>query len=261
MRVRFRHHIAPLLLSFLLALPPLLPRASCAVQASVTDQIPDQAPAAQTLAIFTDRHIPDDLWPALVDALHEELDSGSLETRVLLGEMTGHATGPATDQASGKDISRQVQIVRGDTIGPDGLIGERSITVYLHGDCKIIPRPRPVYPHNAVPEVSGPLGWVLSNRGHIGPFANVECDHLAEMLAIQAFGLNREGRNRLMAVAIARVILHEWIHIATQNPHHSGRGLTKAYFGVGDLLVHPAKATVPPDTRLPDKHDDSRPSF
>jgi len=31
------------------------------------------------------------------------------------------------------------------------------------------------------------------------------------------------------------VILHEWIHIATQNPGHSSHGLAKARFGVNDL--------------------------
>ena len=38
-----------------------------------------------------------------------------------------------------------------------------------------------------------------------------------------------------MAHAVARVILHEWIHIATQNSGHSSYGLTKARFGVDDL--------------------------
>ena len=55
------------------------------------------------------------------------------------------------------------------------------------------------------------------------------------MLATKAFGRNRDQRDNLMAVAIARVILHEWIHIATQSKHHSDRGLAKARFGSGDL--------------------------
>jgi hypothetical protein len=64
------------------------------------------------------------------------------------------------------------------------------------------------------------------------------------MLAPHALGYNRDERNRMMAVAIARVILHEWMHIATQSSHHSEHGLTKAHFGVADLLQQPAKPPV-----------------
>ena len=261
MRVRFLHHIAPLLLSRLLALPLLSLGASSAAQAPVPDKVPYQARAAQTtLIINADRHMPDGLWPALVAALREELDSGSPETRLLIGETTGEAIGPTIDQAAGKDMSYQVQIVRGEMIGSDGIIGEKFITVYLHGECKIISRPRP-FSYNTLPLVEGPLGWVLSDHGHIEPFIHVECSRLGEMLATQAFGLNRDGRNRLMAVAISRVVLHEWIHIATQNPRHSERGLTKAQFGVADLLSHAANATVQPRTRLRDEHEDSGARF
>lgn len=211
----------------------------CSAQAPIPDNIPYQAPAAQTtLVISSKRPMPDGLWPALVAALREELGSDSPETSVLIGETTGSATGPA-GHASGKDMGHQVQIVRGDMIGHDGLIVEESITIYLHGECEITPRPRSIVLRDTVELAPGALGWVQSDHGHIGPFAHVECSHLGKILANQAFGLNRDGCNQLMAVAIARVILHEWIHIATQNPHHSEHGLAKAQFGVADLLARP----------------------
>ena len=254
MRVRYPHQFAPLLLALLIVLPLLAHSASCAAQAPVPNtipdkipaKIPDQAPAAQTtLAIFLDQPMPDDLWPSLVAALREQLDSGSLETRVLIGETTGHAIASATEQAAGKHLSNQVQIVRGDAIEP-GLLVEKSITVRLHGECRITPRPRPILFDDTMALAQGTLGWVRSDHGHIEPFVHVECSRLGLMLATQAFGLDRDRRNRLMAVAIARVILHEWIHIASQNPHHSEHGLAKAQFGVTDLLAHPARHAVQP---------------
>jgi hypothetical protein len=45
---------------------------------------------------------------------------------------------------------------------------------------------------------------------------------------------------RADAVAIARVILHEWIHIATQSPGHAPDGLGKAAFRPRDLVAHAA---------------------
>jgi len=247
MRVRLPQSIAWLLLSLLLTIPLLSPSAAWAVHAPVTDKIPYQTPTAQTtLTIFADRHMPDDLWPVLVAALREELDSGSPETRVLIGE--------TADQTSDKGMSHPFQVVRGDKIAPDSLSVANSITVFLHGECTIIPRPRPVLVVDNVASTTGALGWVRSDHGHIGPLAHVECSSLGKMLATQAFGLNRDERNRLMAVAIARVILHEWIHIATQNPHHSEDGLAKAQFRVTDLLAHPAKPAVQWGTPFRDEH-------
>jgi hypothetical protein len=40
-----------------------------------------------------------------------------------------------------------------------------------------------------------------------------------------------------MAEAMARVIMHEWIHIATQSARHGHRGVSKSIFSVRDLLV------------------------
>jgi len=40
-----------------------------------------------------------------------------------------------------------------------------------------------------------------------------------------------------MAEAMARVILHEWVHIATQSAHHGSHGVTQSVFGLQDLLA------------------------
>jgi hypothetical protein len=249
MRSQFPHRIALFLPSFFLALPLLAPAASCAAQDRVPGKNPDSASSAQTtLVIFSDRPIPEGLWPALVAALRKELASGSPQIQVLVDQKLPSQW---VDPLSGADsAASSIEIVRGDTVGPSGLIANNPITVYLHGECKITPRPgRPFSGENYV-SGSTALGWVQSNHGRIEPFAHVECDPLGQMLAVQAFGLNRDQRNQLMAVAIARVILHEWIHIATQNPRHSTNGISKAQFGVADLLAHPDKSPVARGARL-----------
>jgi hypothetical protein len=57
------------------------------------------------------------------------------------------------------------------------------------------------------------------------------------VLGAEAEGRDRDQRNAMMAGAIARVILHEWIHIATQSPKHGTRGVSKPQFGVDDLMA------------------------
>ena len=166
-----------------------------------------------------------EFWPVIVSALREELASGAPETRFLPGQTAG--ADPSADPA--------VQILRGDSIAP-GLNLDNPITIYLHGDCVLRPRSFSL----GQPSSSGRLGWVRLNHGHIEHFIHVECTRLGQTLATQTHGLDRDQRNRLMAVAIARVILHEWIHIATQNPSHARDGLAKAVFGPRDLIPNDA---------------------
>src|SRR6202044_3343311 len=150
------------------------------------------------------------------------LASGAPETRFL------------PSQTAGSDPA--VRILRGDRIAP-GLSADNPITIYLHGDCVVLPSFS-----LGRPSSSGALGWVRLNHGHIEHFIHVECTRLAQTLASQTLGLDRDQRSRLMAVAIARVILHEWIHIATQNPGHARDGLAKAVFGPQDLSPNAANS-------------------
>jgi len=36
---------------------------------------------------------------------------------------------------------------------------------------------------------------------------------------------------------MARVILHEWVHVATQSAGHAAHGVAKSNFGIADLLA------------------------
>lgn len=110
-----------------------------------------------------------------------------------------------------------------------GVRVQNGITVYLQGNCSLLPGPRRL--------VTGALGWVPLEHGRIEPFVYVECSRIGEMLGPQVLGMPRSRRNTVMGEAIARVVVHEWIHIATQNTGHGKRGITQAQFGVSDLLA------------------------
>jgi hypothetical protein len=209
---RYRNLLLPVLALSLLA--HVFP-ATAQVQAPHSTSVPA---ASAVLAIFSDGPMSDEFWPIIVSALREELASGAPETRFLPGQIVG--AGPA------------VQILRGNRIAP-GLNADNPITIYLHGDCVVLP----LFPLGR-PSSSGALGWVRLNHGHIEHFVHVECTRLAQTLASQTYRLDRDQRDRLMARAIARVILHEWIHIATQNPSHARDGLAKATFSPRDLIAN-----------------------
>ena len=213
---RYRHLLSTVLALLLLA---QVVTAAADAEPSRSASASAPAPAANAvLAIFSDQPISNEFWPITVSALREELASGAPETRVLPG------------QAAGADPA--VQILRGDSIAP-GLNADNPITIYLHGDCVVL-RSFSV----GRPSSSGPLGWVRLNHGHIEHFIHVECTRLAQTLASQTYGLDRDQQDRLMARAIARVILHEWIHIATQNPGHARAGLAKATLSPRDLIAN-----------------------
>jgi hypothetical protein len=241
---------AVFLLSFLIILPLTPISAWCAVQAQ--PQAIDPSPAAQTtLAIFTDLTSPtapnaqlisDSLWIALVNALDQELTSGSPEVRALVSQ----ATDDTTSQASRANVISQIQIIRGDRVSP-GLVIHNSISVYLHGECVATPTPGSSPFSYAHP--SDALGWVRIGNNSIEPFIHVDCTHIAQVLGLQRVRVNSDKRDQLMAGAIARVILHEWIHISTQSSHHARNGITKAQFGVADLLVHTSKPQQRPQER------------
>jgi hypothetical protein len=218
---------------FSLAILPLMAASAwCAAQAPA--QAVNQTPAEQTmLAIFTDPNAPrisHGLWKALVTALEQELAFGSPETRALVSQ--------TMSQTASTDVTTQIHIVRGDQI-PAGLVVDNSISVYLHGDCAASPIPSAnLFGHAHPPDA---LGWVLINNGSIEHFIHVECTHIGQVLGLRAIHVNSYQRDQLMAVAIARVILHEWIHISTQSPHHARSGITKAQFSIADLVAHASK--------------------
>ena len=182
-------------------------------------QNPAVAGAARTtIAIFSDRPMPAQLWPALADALEQEIAEEAPDQPAIAAE----------------NADRPIQIVRGDAIRP-GIVVDKSIVVFVHGECEASPVPNPpVFPQRVGPHV---LGWAESRKGKIAPFIHVECAHIRQVLRAQEIGSTSDLRNQQTATAMARVIMHEWLHIATQNPHHAKHGLFKAQLSVTDLVA------------------------
>ena len=185
-----------------------------------------QRPPHTTLIIFADRPMPEGLWPSIDATLRGNLASGSPEIQALASQ---------TASISASSLP-EIQIVRGDQIHA-GIVVDQSITVYLHGECVAFHASR--FDVAGPSTVAGPLGWVTVDHGHIDPFIHIACASIGQMLAQQSIGRNLNDRNRLMATGISRVLLHEWIHIATQSSHHSRHGITQAEFSVADLLAQP----------------------
>jgi hypothetical protein len=179
--------------------------ASCARDKSYAQGATPETKA--TLVFFAEHGVRDNAWSALFDALHRGLRREAAET-------------PALDGGA--------EFLRGDTMQLGVEMGE-PISVYLHGDCSLAPIVRS--------SVSGALGWVQRVHGHIEPFIHVDCSKIALELGPLALGMDRSRRDTVMGEAMARVILHEWVHIVTQNPHHMQRGVEKATFDAADLLA------------------------
>ena len=186
-----------LLLLLLLAMEWLAGRAHAAVVV---------APRV-ALVVFSDRTMPEDEWAALASDLRSGFDNLAAETHFDL---------------SGLDV------IRGEKLVP-GTQFEEVIPVYLHGECKLHAQP-------ALPSVHGALGWVLRDHEAIKPFIHIDCARIAELLTQRAFGLNDSQRNSMMAQAVARVALHEWLHVATQNSTHARNGIFKSTFSAADLV-------------------------
>jgi hypothetical protein len=169
-----------------------------------------------TLVLFSDRPMPERQWTALAASLQQGLAQGDTET---------------------DRLDRNPVILRGDKVVP-GLSVESAIVVYLHGDCELQPLVRRT-------AFGVPLGWVLERQGRIDPFVHVDCTRIGQVLGPKAWGVSRDRRTGIMAAAIARVILHEWIHIAEQSSQHAEEGIEKAQFGISDLT----EGSVSPSSR------------
>ena len=187
--------------------------ASCLVAISLTGRpitaqhVPPSA-SQTTVVLFAERPMSDTQWADLFFSMRSELTDGDAEMRPIMGT---------------------AEIIRGDRLQP-GIRVETAVVVYLHGDCSLDPLVRRA-------AFGVPLGWVHRRHGRIEPFVHVDCTRIGQVLGSQVRGMKRDQRMRVMAGAIARVTLHEWIHIATQSTEHAESGVAKAQFGVADLMA------------------------
>jgi hypothetical protein len=180
---------------------------------ATAEVVPIHASAAEpvevhtTIVFFSDGPMRTDQWPELFDALRIGLGTGGAETALL---------------------DHRAQFVNGND-SMRGFDVDTAITVYLHGNCMLPPlQHRTAY--------SVPLGWVKRIDGEIQPFVHVDCTQIGQEIGEQVRWLSRQSRDHAMAKAMAQVILHEWIHIATQSDGHAKKGIAKAQFDVPDLI-------------------------
>jgi hypothetical protein len=166
--------------------------------------VPEPSPA---LLISSERRMPEEWWAALFAALQANLPE-------------------ATENVPAIDANPQ--FLRGDDPANANFAGP-VITVYLGGDC------HPSVLHMPFPW-GARLGWVSEVDGFIVPIIHVDCPRIGQAIADRTQWMNRDEGTAAMSEAIARVILHEWVHVATQSGAHGADGVTKARFGVDDLL-------------------------
>lgn len=183
--------------SFLLVVPILLFPRIAAGQGSNRGET--------AVVFYADPKVESSIWPSLVDAFHSE---------------TAREEG---DYALPEDV----ELVRASAL-TEGQEFTRVIQVHLLGRCDVVQQAyRPIR--------RGPLGWVLRVSGEIQPFVYVDCTRLAQFLNPATLGMNDEQRRNVMTQAIARITIHEWIHIATQSAAHDGHGIRRAELSRDDL--------------------------
>jgi hypothetical protein len=172
-----------------------------------------------TAVIFYARPgVSDALWLDLLHSLHADLAAG-------IGE-----------SANGFALQQNVAYFRGNDI-PQTLDFSNVIVVKLLGRCDVLPQ-------SDHPALRGPLGWVPQVSGKIQPFIYVDCERVAQVLRSNSVGFNQYERRHQMAQAIAHVVIHEWIHIATQSPAHGARGITKQFLSPQELTAEPKNGSV-----------------
>jgi hypothetical protein len=160
-----------------------------------------------TLVVLANRQTQQRLWPILVSTLRADAAAAS-------------RTAP---------VDGDVQIVLGgsDTPGP---VFPTRIEVELLGTCDD--------PWNSsVLSRQGPLGYVLEDSGKIAPVIYVDCAQLNQLLSPETRHMTENMRLHATSEAISHVILHEWIHIATQSSAHAPRGIMQSQLSPRDLTT------------------------
>jgi hypothetical protein len=136
-----------------------------------------------------------------------------------------------SELANGVALDKDPIMVRGNE-DLRGVTFSHVISVKLLGRCDVLPQTNR-------PELTGPLGWVLLVSGEIQPYVSIDCTRIAQVLRPAVASLNKEDRRYAMMQAIAHVLIHEWIHIATQSDAHGRRGIMQAYLSANQLIAGP----------------------
>ena len=165
-----------------------------------------------SIVFYADKQVSETLWTPLFSAIQEDLASEDLG-----------AANPRL--AHSPRLLRSSELVTGEEFS-------NVIEVKLLGRCDVVQQAyRPLKP--------GPLGWVLRVQGAIQPYIYIDCTRIAQVLNPTTLGLSNDERTRAMSQAIAHVLVHEWIHIATQNTGHTQHGISEAQLTASRLVMEP----------------------
>ena len=157
--------------------------------------------------------VNDELWPVLFQSLRVDLAAGSDES------------------PKGVVLDRNPALTRHNDLVPETAFGF-VLQVKLLGSCNLASAGYYPFPN-------GPLGWVKMASGHLQPLISIDCVRLAQLLAPQACNLDKQGRRRAIAQAIAHVLIHEWIHITMPRPSHDVHGIMQSSISVKELVAAP----------------------
>jgi hypothetical protein len=197
----------------LLALFFAFGQTSIASAASIPAPMWNAQQSGTAIVFYAQPQMKEDLWPALFEALHTDLADG------------------AGGLPSGLALDTEPIFLRGSE-DLRGALFPKVISVKLLGRCDL-------FVQADHPALSGPLGWVLQVSGKVQPFVSIDCARLAQVLRPRLMGLTAGSRRYAMAQAIAHILIHEWIHIATQSSSHSARGIEQSNLSVDDLIGSP----------------------
>lgn len=171
-------------------------------------------PPHSTLVFYGDSHLQPDLWPSLFSALQQDL---------VVREGVYAAAGildPAPEMIRGTELQA-------------GNIVHNVVIVHLIGRCDVLPQAA------WAPSGKGPLGWVSDNHGQIAPFIDINCSRIAQVLNARSLGMSQQDRRQAFCQAISHVLIHEWIHIATQSSSHAPKGIESAQLTPDELIAAP----------------------
>jgi hypothetical protein len=165
-----------------------------------------------SIVFYADKQVSETLWTPLFSAIQEDLASEDLGAA---NHLLAHRP----------RLLRSSELVTGEEFS-------NVIEVKLLGRCDVVQQAyRPLKP--------GPLGWVLRVQGAIQPYIYIDCTRIAQVLNPTTLGLSNDARTRAMSQAIAHVLVHEWIHIATQNVGHTPHGISEAQLTASRLVTEP----------------------
>ncbi len=171
------------------------------------------------IIFYAQPQVNDELWADLLQSLHADLTAG-------IGE-----------SPNGFALPQDPTYLRGNRDLSIRIAFSKVIVVKLLGRCDVLPQ----FDRSSL---KGPLGWVLEVSGKIQPFIFVDCARIGQVLRTRSAGLNEDERRHEMAQAIAHVVIHEWIHVATQSPAHGAHGITKQFLSPAELTAEPKNNTV-----------------